>query len=352
MKFAPIDEKRQELYNVEDYELNDFIFNGKEKKVYSNVNLSIFIDDYCNADCKFCVAQLRFENRNLAFKKDKIDSEDEYFSRIESLLESLKSINPSISITGGEPSKSKKLPRLLKLINKYGYRKRTLTTNGSGLFDIMEGKTVLQHIIDNNFQHINISKTHYDEDINKSIMRYDHSTGYCSNEDLETIATISLANGLRPRLSCLLLKEGISNLDKMIKYMDVYKKLGFDNIIFRELMDYDLDKMSNIQKVIYNVENKVKLDSIWEEVENNKNFTPIRDLLGYYYHVKVFKYENIDFVSESANLVKLYDEKEKHKDIVYEMVIHPNGNLNGSWVDNEDILVPYNETINIKKNEK
>jgi hypothetical protein len=45
--------------------------------------------------------------------------------------------------------------------------------------------------------------------------------------------------------------------------------------------------------------------------------------------------------SEGANLVKQYDEKEKHKDIVYEMVLHPNGNLNGSWVDNEDILNKY-----------
>jgi len=347
LKFAPIEEKRQELYNVEDFELNDFSFNGKIKKVYSNVNLSIFIDDYCNADCKFCVAQLRFENRNLTFKKGKINDDDDYFDRVEALLKSLKSINPSISITGGEPSKSKKLPRLLKLINKYGYRKRTLTTNGSGLFDMMEGKTVLQHIIDNNFQHINISKTHYNEDINKKIMRYDHS--YCSNEDLETIATISLANGLRPRLSCLLLKEGISNLDDMILYMNFYQKLGFDNIIFRELMDYDMESMSNIEKINYNNLNKIKLNSIWEEINKNKKFTPIRDLLGYYYHVKVYKYKNIDFVSESANLVKLYDEKEKHKDIVYEMVIHPNGNLNGSWVDSEDILVDFNSEIKIKK---
>ena len=45
--------------------------------------------------------------------------------------------------------------------------------------------------------------------------------------------------------------------------------------------------------------------------------------------------------SEGANLVKIYDEKEKHKDIVYEMVFHPNGNVNGSWVDNEDILLKY-----------
>ena len=72
LKFQPLREKRQELYNIEDYTLLDFDFEGKKKKVYSNVNLSIFLDDYCNADCRFCVAQLRFENKGMMYKKDKI----------------------------------------------------------------------------------------------------------------------------------------------------------------------------------------------------------------------------------------------------------------------------------------
>ena len=341
LKFAPLREKRQELYNVEDYELKKFEFNGVKKTVYGNLNLSIFVDDYCNADCKFCVAQLRFENRALQFKKNKISSDEEYFERLESVLKQLKHINPSVSITGGEPTKSKRLIRVLELINKYGYRKRTLTTNGSGLFDVVDGKTILQHIIDNKFQHLNISKAHYDENINKTIMRYEN--GYCTNEELETIATISLANGLRPRMSCLLLKEGISSLEDMVKYMEFYQNIGMDNIIFRELMDYDKDKMLNIEKINYNKLNKVYLNDIWKNVDQDPRFTPIRNLIGYYYYVEVYKFQQIDMVTESANLVKLYDEKEKHKDIVYEMVFHPNGNVNGSWVDNEDILLEYKQ---------
>lgn len=45
---------------------------------------------------------------------------------------------------------------------------------------------------------------------------------------------------------------------------------------------------------------------------------------------------------ESANLVKLYEQKQIANDVVFEMIFHPNGNLNGSWVDNEDILLAYN----------
>jgi molybdenum cofactor biosynthesis enzyme MoaA len=332
-------ETRQESYNIEDFELIPLQFSSGEKRVYSNVNLSLFVDDYCNADCRFCVAQLRYENRRRAFKKDKISNDDEYFSRINNILEYLKPINPSISITGGEPTKSKRLAEVLRIVDAHGYRKRTLTTNGSGLFDILEDKLVLQHIIDNKFQHLNISRAHYDDRINSDIMRYEQ--GYCSNEMIETIATVSLANNLRPRMSCVLLKEGVNCLEDIVKYMEFYQGLGIDNVIFRELMNFDLTKMINKEKVQYNADNRVLLKNIWENIDSDNRFTPIRNLIGYYYYVEVYKFQNIDMCSEAANLVKLYDEKDKHNDIVYEMVLHPNGNLCGSWVDNEDILNPY-----------
>jgi len=340
LKFQPLRDMRHECHNLEDYTLNEFDFNGNVKKVYSNVNLSIMVDDYCNADCKFCVAQLRYENRGMMYKKEKL-SIDEYMNRLDYILNYLKPLNPSISITGGEPTKSNKLPGILELINKYGYRKRTLTTNGSGLLDVHNGKMMLQHIVDNQFQHLNISKSHYDEKINKNIMKY--QAGYCSNENLKTIIAYSKANNLRPRMSCLLLKEGISTLEQMIEYMEFYKELGIDNVIFRELMDYDENSMSNKSKIDYCKENKIRLNDIWKLVDNDERFTPIRNLVGYYYYVEVYKYQNIDMCSESANLVKLYDEKQIHEDVVYEMVFHPNGNLNGSWVDNEDVLIGYNK---------
>lgn len=82
--------------------------------------------------------------------------------------------------------------------------------------------------------------------------------------------------------------------------------------------------------------------TIWKCIDKDNRFTPIKQLLGYYYYVEVYKYQGIDMVSESANLVKLYEQKQIANDVVFEMIFHPNGNLNGSWVDNEDILLAYN----------
>lgn len=334
--------KRQECYDINKYDLIDFDFEGVKKRVYKNFNFSIFTDDYCNADCKFCVAQLRFENRGQLYNKCKIVDDIEYMDRLEEVLTKIRPLNPSISITGGEPTRCKRLIDIIELVNKLGFRKRTITTNGSCLLHIVRGKTILQHLIDNGFSHLNISRTHFNEDINKSIMNFEEGS-YCSNEDLAEIIPYALKNGLRPRMSCLLLKEGIHCIKDIMSYLEYYRRLGVDNIIFRELMDFDKGNMVNVEKMQYCQDNKIRLNDIWQDFDKEKELIPFKNILGYYYYVEIYNYKNVVCVSESADLTKLYAEKSKkgNEDIVYEMVFHPNGNLNGSWVDNEDILLKY-----------
>ena len=72
-----------------------------------------------------------------------------------------------------------------------------------------------------------------------------------------------------------------------------------------------------------------------------KAAVPEKNILGYYYYVEIYNYKGVAVCSESADLRVQKQEKDSHKDFVYEMVFHPNGNLNGSWVDSEDILLKY-----------
>lgn len=118
--------------------------------------------------------------------------------------------------------------------------------------------------------------------------------------------------------------------------------MGIDNIIFRELMDYDKTTMINQEKMNYCEANKVLLNTIWEDMDNDESFAKIKNILGYYYYVEIYKHNDTVICSESANLVNQKLEKDNNKDYIYEMVFHPNGNLNGSWVDNEEILLEYN----------
>jgi len=339
-KFSILRSRRQEDFHAENYTTKPFVFDGKQKSVYDNANLSIFVNESCNANCKFCVDQLRFEGKGKMFVKGRISDDDKYFARLEEVLASLRPLNTSISITGGEPTKSPRLPHILRLISRYNFRKRVITTNGSGLLDFVSGKRIIDHIVENGFHHLNISKTHYMEGVNAAAMQFEHS--YFTNRQMAEVVKIAMSGNLRPRLSCLLLKSGIHDVEGMMRYLDFFGAMGVDNIIFRETMDYDHSAMHNLPKLHFLEENKVLLNDVWSQIDLIPSiFKPIVQVLGYYYYCEVYKYNGIDMVTESANLAAIDPQKAKAPDTVFEMVFHPNGNLNGSWIEDEDVLLPY-----------
>lgn len=114
----------------------------------------------------------------------------------------------------------------------------------------------------------------------------------------------------------------------------VYKNLGINNFIFRELMGYEKESV-----------NKIKLIDIKNELNCSNGFNKIKDILGYYYCVEIYKYKNCIIVTESADLKLQNEEIQRNKDIIYEMVFHTNGNLTNTWVPEEGILLNYLEVI-------
>lgn len=331
---------RQQNYNIMDYHTLKYHFQCGERQVYENLNFSIFVDDVCNADCHFCVAQLRYAHKSRMYEKAHIKDRDAYLTRLEDVLKIVRPLNPSVSITGGEPTISPVLPEILRLVDAYGFRKRTITTNGSGLLKTIDNDTVLQHLLHYRWNHINISRAHYSDAVNQSIMRYESKAEYCDAAMLREIFNTLRHTDCRHRLSCLLLREGIGSVDQMKRYIDFAMVLGADNFIFRELMDYDR-KAVNVEKIRYCDANKVRLNDIWEEMEQHPEFIPHLNLVGYYYYVEIYRYAGATVASESANLNQQYAEKEKHRNMVYEMIFHNNGNLCGSWIDSEEILDEY-----------
>lgn len=347
-------------YDINDYELVGFNFPEVGwKKVYKNFNLSIMTTEACDRSCNFCVAQLRYEQRSKIYEKPFIRNREEYIKRLNYILDLLKPLNPSVSITGGEPTISSFFLDIIDVLNKHQIRKKTITTNGRYLLAkfISSEKYYKDYIIDvlikNNFDHINISRAHFDDEINRELMPFNQNVNekmlslinpyFNKNEMLVEVAKILKGTNLKPRLSCVLLKDGINSVEDIIKYIDFYSNLGFDNFIFRELMGFDKHAV-NVKMKKFCEENKVYLNDIWEEIEREpkyKDFEPILNLLGYYYYVEVYKYKNNTIASERADLNQQYVEKDSHNDIIYEMVFHPNGVLSGSWIETEDVLSSY-----------
>lgn len=334
--------KRQELFDITRKDLIPFVFEDKERLVYSNVNLSIFLTDYCNAGCNFCVAKLRYLVDKNEYLKPSIKEDDFYYERLEYVLKTVSPLNPSVSLTGGEPTYSHRIKKVIELLDKYNIRKRTITTNGTFLFKEIEGDTILDLLINNNFKHLNISRAHYDEDLNFAIMN-------CNEKlDLQRIMERVKNTDLRVRLSCVLLDSGIRTIPDMKNYMSFAERYNIDNVVFRELMNYDESSVDS-KNVVHNYckSNRMYLQNIWEQIDNDKDFKFENQVLGYYYYVEVYKYKNIDMVSESANIANIKKEKQISLSkthgipVVYEMVFHPNGFLNGSWREWEDYLLTY-----------
>ena len=206
----------------------------------------------------------------------------------------------------------------LKMIKEKGYKIRTFSTNGSHLLDTYEGKYIIQYMLENNvLNNVNISRMAIDDEDNSKLMRI--SKDESRNKDLKIIATYAEANDIEIRLSCNLLKNGVKNLDDILRYKEFYNNLGIKTVMFRELIPLP-----------YKDDNYINIDDVFEEIENNKDFELLRVLDGLYYIVKVYNYKDY--------IVKCYKEKGyEDKNVIREFVIYPDGKLDNGF-DNETLM--------------
>jgi cyclic pyranopterin phosphate synthase len=300
---------------------------GRAVDVYANANFSIYSAQTCNARCPFCVEELRplSLGRELAAQKRVESDDDRYFERLAAALDQVAPLAPTISITGGEASKDPRLPRLLHLLSARDAKKLTLTTNGSGLLDVRDGAPLVEHIAQSALRHLNISRAHPDCEKNAQLMGY--REGLSLDDTRRALRSIGRA---RPRLSCVLLRRGVGDLDGVIDYLRFAERVGVDNVIFRQLMKSDPATHQTGPVVRFSDSERVQLQPILDALSNHPDFTFQRQIVGYYYYVEVWRWNGIDVVFEEADLAQL--ERTKLVDrTVHELVFHPDATLSSTW---------------------
>jgi len=300
-----------------------------DKFIYKNFNFTIFLDSYCNADCRFCIEQIKTENIG-RIEKGKIDDGAEYIKRLDEILGKVRPLNPSLSVTGGEPLLSSYFGDAMKLLKKYNFRKTVITTNGSDIEKHME------EIIDAGISHINFSRPHYDDDIVQDIMRFKDKVSLFKGFD-DIIRRLE-SEGVRTRFNCILTQNGVNSVAEMKKYMDFVRTLGCKHVVFRELMSFNESMAMNQEKRLYSRENRVYINDLWNEIDGDSDFRYFMNMQGHYYYIEIYKYKDMTMVSERANIKSLEDNRVKNDNYVYEMIFHPNGNLCAGWSETEDIL--------------
>ncbi len=312
---------------------------GRPVSVYANANLSIYSAQTCNAACPFCVEELRPASRGTALSTQKnIESDDDrYFAKLEQTFAVLKPLNPTTSITGGEASKDPRLPRIIRTIDQFDMRKRTLTTNGSGLLDRREGRRVIDWLCENHFDHLNISIAHRDYTENGKLMRLRESL---TRDQLALVVELAAQAGIRVRFSCVLLRSSVATLDDVCDYLDFAASLGVDNVIFRQLMKSDPATHAANSVVRFSEMERVAFEPLLDQISEDPRFTLTRQIMGYYYYVEVWRYEAMDVVFEEADLAQLERVKRRDPGTIHELIFHPSATLNSTWQPWDGVLGP------------
>jgi molybdenum cofactor biosynthesis enzyme MoaA len=312
---------------------------GRPVRVYANANLSIYSAQPCNARCPFCVEELRpaSRGRELAFQR-KVERDDRaYFDRLDRTLDGLRPLDPSVSVTGGEPSIDPRLPAILRCLAGHGARKLTVTTNGSGLLDARDGRQVLDWVTAAGVRHLNISRAHPDGVRNARLMGLENGL---SLDGLREVACRASAAGTRVRLSCVLVRGAIDELDGVLAYLDFAASLGIDNVIFRQLMRTDPDTATRNHVVRFSDARRAPLEPILDRVSADPRFAFGRQIVGYYYYVEVWRYGDMDVVFEEADLARLEAAKRADPGLIHELVFHPNAALASTWQPWDGVLGP------------
>lgn len=312
---------------------------GEPVTVYANANLSIYSAQPCNARCAFCVEELRPASRGIALDTQKaIEADDaRYFDALHATLEALRPLNSSVSVTGGEPSQDPRLPRILRTLQLHGARKRTVTTNGSGLLDAREGRPLIDWIATTGVAHLNVSRAHWDDRVNMKLMRYRASPDAVA---LREIVARARRGGTRVRLSCVLVAGAVDGMDDLFAYLDFAARAGVDNVIFRQLMKTDLATLAPNFVTRFSERRRVDMALLLTGVSVHPEFTFQRQVMGYYYYVEVWRYHGIDVVFEGADLARLECTKATMPGVIQELIFHPNALLASTWQPWDGVLGP------------
>ncbi len=299
--------------------------NGREYGFYKNINLYIIPSFVCNYSCKFCISQ----TGNDVIRR--INSDKIFYSKLNEALRFSQEFNPSISITGGEPTIEKRLPGILMTIKKYNFRNPNITTNLSGLVLFPEQ---LEAINNSSIKYLNISRHHYDSEVNARFMRAKFKT---SNEDLRRI--INKTNPrIKIRLQACLSKESMSSYQDIIEYIKFADSLNVKKTMFSEFPEFPMNGTYDLSVINYTKNNFAPINNIISEVEKSSHFKKVFTLKGPYYSRSIYLYDDkIEVIFATANY-KVMQELED-TNYVDALIFNPDGSLTGSWNYNSKVFI-------------
>ena len=304
-----------------DYRIKNSIpgkINGKKWNFYWNINIYVDLSSKCNANCAFCINRVNFKRKDVP--------DDFYVSNFYKSIKAVRFLDPSIQIVGGEPTLNPdRLYALADLISDLNLRKPVLGTNGFQLCN----DNLIQRIAPT-FQHINISRHHYSDEMRNRVMGFKNPL---DNDKLSFLVK-NKDFGHKIRLNCCLLSGYIDSFEKVINYLNWAVEMGLRNICFSTLSVlpddyiYDPGLVDNVKL------QEVDFNGLMNEVTSDPNFSFVKFHSGSHCMYEVWNYTIgqdscvVVFSTSNNYYAQLLDQT---KGMIEQMVFHTDGVLTGSW---------------------
>ena len=167
-------------------------------KIDKGLNLYIDISAACNASCPFCIAPT-VERRDGAG----------FWEGLSFGLDFTQKHGGSIQITGGEPSLSRRLSRVLVEVGVRTFHRKVLNSNGCGL-----SKEMMVQAVGAGITHVNLSRHHYNETKNDEVMQIKPNR-LATNVRFEESVNLVQSCGIPVRLNCNLLSGYIDSISEV-----------------------------------------------------------------------------------------------------------------------------------------
>lgn len=294
----------------------------------------------CSARCHFCSENLREIGPDV--HASQLRPSSTYFLQLQEALNELQGLPISYSLSGLEMSDDRQwFLTLLNVLQSHArvspVDKKVLYSNTSGLLAIEQDRELEQAIAKFEFSWIELSRHHFDQNLNQQLMRFRISSGAASNTAFEHCLSF-LQKYTEAKLVCIVLSGGVDKLEQMQGYIHWARSLGVRKIIFRELsLLNDLYQNNSTYRYIGSARVSIaNLARAYIEAKASLGLIFKQSTFGYYYKNLIVEHDDMQITFEASDYALL---QQKHNTgRIYKLVFHNNGNLCADWNPSRHIL--------------
>ncbi len=202
-------------------------------KIDKGFNLYVDVTAACNAACPFCIAPTIGRT-----------NEGDFLQGLRWALDFTQQNYGSVQVTGGEPTLSARLPRVIREIRERMFHRVVLNTNGTGIKD----PSLVIDLQASGFTHVNLSRHHYRERENQEIMQFHRASDASVDAFIRSVELVC-QSGMVPRINCNLLRGYIDSIEEIGYFAIWCEEIGVRKVAFSETFHLDMyDHQLPIQK--------------------------------------------------------------------------------------------------------